>query len=226
MSPADVVALANNDSMGGGNWFAMVLLFAIIFGNGGFGWGGNNNAVQADVNRGFDNQNLQAQTRDILSAVTDGTAQGIAATNQTFHDSLMANQGLYNELQRDVANVAMMAQQNQANQQQCCCETKMLVQQGNADLAAQIAQNEYNNAMRDAATNASFTAQIQGLKDAWYEDKIATLQQQVQGLNAAIGTQGIQSQLDAIQANMVTYPRGWSYSAGPSPFCGCGCGAI
>ena len=66
-----------------GGIFALLILLGIF--NGGFGgFGGNNgvNTLNADMQRGFDNQNLQAQTRDILSAVTSGTAQTIAASTQ------------------------------------------------------------------------------------------------------------------------------------------------
>jgi len=60
---ASDVALLNNDGMTGG-WGGMIWLFAILaMMGGGFGWnnGGNNsNAIQNDINRGFDNQNLQA----------------------------------------------------------------------------------------------------------------------------------------------------------------------
>ena len=69
----------------GGGFIWAFLIFALLMGNGVFGFGGNNgnsNAIQADVNRGFDNQNLQAQTRDILTAVNNGTAQSVAASNQ------------------------------------------------------------------------------------------------------------------------------------------------
>ena len=97
MSPADVVALTNNEGLGGNNWLAMIFLFALIFGFGGNGWGGNNvaNAIgyenlatSNEVQRGFDNQNSMANQRDILAAVNSGTAQSVAATNQTFHDTL------------------------------------------------------------------------------------------------------------------------------------------
>ena len=77
----------NFDSFGGGGsfvWIFGLLILLGMFNGGGFGWGngGNNNAIQNDINRGFDNQNLQAQTRDILTAVTSGTAQTIAASTQ------------------------------------------------------------------------------------------------------------------------------------------------
>ena len=108
LSAADV-ALLNND---GNGWGGMIWLFAILaLMGGGFGggWGNNNNgnAIQADVNRGFDNQNLQAQTRDILAAVTAGTAQSVATANQVYHDVVGYVGDKYTELQRDVAGLAV-----------------------------------------------------------------------------------------------------------------------
>ena len=145
LSAADV-ALLNNDGMGGNGWGGMIWLFAILaLMGGGFGnWGGNGagnaNAIQADVNRGFDNQNLQAQTRDILAAVTAGTAQNVAAVNQSYHDITGFVGDKYNELQRDVAALAVGQANMIANQNQCCCNTQQLINQMN-----------YEAAMRDAA---------------------------------------------------------------------------
>ena len=147
---ASDVAMLNNGGFGDGNAF-MWIFALLILANGGFGgWGGgngNSNAIQNDINRGFDNQNLQAQTRDILAAVNAGTAQSVAATNQTFHDNLMAMQGLYNETARDIAALAVGQANVLANQNECCCATKQLIMQSN-----------YDGAMRDAQTNANFTA--------------------------------------------------------------------
>ena len=174
---------------GGGLWiFGLILLF-MIFGGGGIGgYGGNNNAIQNDLNRGFDNQNLQAQTRDILTAVTNGTAQSVAATNQTFHDSLMANQGLYNELARDISNVQLAQSQALANQNECCCSTKMLIQQTAADNALQMSQME---------------ARINAKMDA---NKIEALQAQINKL-----------QLQQATSGMLRFPTSWSYDAGQFP---------
>ena len=195
---ASDIALLNNDGMGG--WNGMIWLFAILalFGGGGFGFGGGNsntNAIQADVNRGFDNQNLQAQTRDILSAVNAGTAQSVAATNQTFHDMLMANQGLYNEVARDISGLALGQANTLATINDCCCSTKQLIQQIN-----------YDGAMRDAATNANFTAQIQGVKDMIAQNKIEALQAQVSQLQLAQATCGV-----------LRFPNSWAYDAGVFP---------
>ena len=207
LSAADVALLNRDGGFGGDGWSGMIWLFAILalFGGGGFGWGGNNNgvnALNADMQRGFDAQNLQAQTRDILGAVNAGTAQAVAATNQTFHDNLAAMQSLYNETARDIAGLAVGQANQLANQNTCCCETKQMIMQSN-----------YDGAMRDAATNANFTSQIQSVKDMIAQNKIESLQAQVSQLQLAQATNG-----------MLRFPNSWSYGAGPfPPIFGCGC---
>lgn len=211
---ASDVALLNNDGMGG--WNGMIWLFAILalFGGGGFGFGNNNfaNAIgyenlatSNEVQRGFDNQNQLANEREILGAVNAGTAQAVAATNQTFHDTLGIIQNRYDELSRDISGLAVGQAQALANQNACCCETKQLIMQSN-----------YDGAMRDAATNANFTAQIQSVKDMIAQDKIESLQNQVNMLT----TQGI---VDRATAGVVKYPNNTMYAV-PSPcFGGCNC---
>lgn len=201
LSAADV-ALLNNDGMGG--WNGMIWLFAILamMGGGGFGgWGnGNGNAIQADVNRGFDNQNLQAQTRDILAAVTAGTAQSVATTNQVYHDITNYVGDKYMELQRDVAALAVGQANLLANQNACCCNTQQLIQQMN-----------YEAAMRDANTNANINAMGQKIADLIVGNRMEDMQNRINHLE-------LQNQLNGV----VRYPNGWTYNAGNNPFCG-GC---
>jgi hypothetical protein len=193
------------DFGGGGFWIFALLILAMMGGNGFGAWGGNgnSNAIQNDINRGFDNQNLQAQTRDILTAVNSGTAQAVAATNQTFHDNLSAMQNLYNETARDIASLAVGQANMLAKENECCCATKQMIQ-----------QNNYDGAMRDAATNANITAQIQSVKDMLAQDKIEALQAQISQLQLAQATSG-----------MLKFPNSWTYGAGyfPPVFGGCGC---
>ena len=60
-----------------------------------------------------------ANQREILAAVNAGTAQSVAATNQTFHDMLSAFGDKYTELQRDIAGLAVGQANTLANQNQC-----------------------------------------------------------------------------------------------------------
>jgi hypothetical protein len=207
LNPADIAALTGNNGFGNG-WEGMIWLFAILaLMGGGFGnWGNNSNvqyATSNEVQRGFDNQNAMANQREILSAVNAGTAQSVAATNQSFHDNLMAMQSLYNETARDIAALQVGQANTLANQNECCGSTKQM-----------LMQNNYDGAMRDAATNANFTAQIQSVKDMIAQNKIESLQAQVSQLQLAQATAGV-----------LRFPNQWSYGAGQFPpiFGGC-CG--
>ena len=206
LSASDVALLSGNNGFGGwGDGGAFMWIFALlILANGGFGFGNNNfaNAIgyenlatSNEVQRGFDNQNQLANEREILSAVNAGTAQAVAATNQTFHDTLGIIQNRYDELARDVSGLAVGQAQALANQNACCCETKQM-----------IMQNNYDGAMRDANTNANLTAQIQSVKDMIAQDKIESLQAQVSQLQLAQATSG-----------MLKFPNTWAYGAGPFP---------
>ena len=202
---ASDVALMSRDGDGWGNgWGGMIWLFAILaMMGGGFGWngnGGNSNAIQNDINRGFDNQNLQAQTRDILAAVNAASMTGVQTTNQVYHDMVSYVGDKYSELQRDVAGLAVGQANLLAYQNECC-----------SGLGRQLMQNNYDAALRDAATNANFTAQIQGLKDLMAQDKMEAMQNRINQLELQNALQGV-----------VRYPNGWTYNAGNSPFCG-GC---
>lgn len=199
LSAADVALLNNrNDGFGFGDGGAFMWIFALlILAGGGFngGWGNNglanaigyeNLATSNEVQRGFDNQNSMANQREILAAV-----------NQNFHDTLSALTDKYGELQRDIAAVAVTQANALANQNQCCCETKMLIQQTAADNALQMAQME-------ARLNAKMDA-----------NEITSLRDQINQLQLAQATSGV-----------LRYPTSWTYNAGSSPFCGCGCGTM
>ena len=109
---------------GSGAWiFGLIVLLAIM--NGGFfGNGGNTNAIQNDVNRGFDNQNLQAQTRDILSAVTSGTAQTISASTANATNAINAIKDGNASLIREFGNVETALTALGGQQQECLTKHK------------------------------------------------------------------------------------------------------
>lgn len=202
----------------GGNSFMWIFGLLILLGmfNGGFGnWGGNNNfgnaigyenlATSNEVQRGFDNQNSMANQRDILSAVNAGTAEAVAATNQAKYDNINVMKDVQMALTNQISDVKGIEQNILANQNECCCSTKMLISETGANLASQIAQNKYEAAMNLAQMEARLTAKM----DA---NKIEELQNQVNQLQLAQATAG-----------MLKFPSQWSYGAGPFPpiFGGC-----
>lgn len=202
---------------GGGGLWLFAILAMMMFGGNGFGWGNNgfanaigyqNLATQNDVQRGFDNQNSMANQREILSAVTNGTAQSVSATNQAFHDNLNVIQDKYGELTRDIYGVSGQVAQVLANQNSCCCDTKMLIQET-------ASQNRYDALKNTNDINAVTIGQTQKILDAMAQNKIEALQGRIQQL-----------ELDKATSNVLRYPNAWTYNAGQSPFCngGCGCG--
>ena len=215
LTPADIGVLMGNrggDGMfgagsGGGLLFAILLIVLFM---GGGAWGGNRGAfgteaIQNQMQQGFDNQNTMANQRETLAAVNAGTAQAVAATNQTFHDMLSVFSDKYNEITRDISGLQVGQANMLANQNTCCCSIQRAIDGVN-----------YANAQNTAAINANTTAQTQKILDALAQNKIDSLESQVADLRLANQMQ-----------NVVRYPNGWTYNAGTSPFCGgCGCGSF
>ena len=207
MSPADFGALMGrgNDGLfgggsGGGLLFA-ILLIVLFMGNGAWGSGRGafgTEAIQNQMQQGFDNQNTMANQREILGAV-----------NQNFHDNLSVIQDKYGELTRDIYGVSGQVAQVLANQNACCCDTKMLIQETSA-------QNRYDALKNTNDINAVTIGQTQKILDALAQNKIEALQGRINQL-----------ELNNAVAGVVRYPTTFSYNAGQSPFCGgCGCGAF
>lgn len=197
---ASDVALMNKDNFGG-DAFMWIFALLILAGGGFGGFGGYNSAATQDfVQNGFNFNDLQDQNRDLMGAITAGTAQSVAATNQTFHDTLNAVSDKYSELARDISGVAMMQQQAISNQNECCCSIKQ-----------QIAENKYEAALNTASINETTVAQTQKILDAMAQSKIEELQAKVSAL-----------ELQNAVAGVVRYPNQLTYNAGNSPFCNCG----
>lgn len=197
--------MAENDGLFGMGGVGLLVVLFFLMSLGGFGGFGANGgaATSNEVQRGFDNQNAMANQREILSAVTAGTAQSVAATNQVFHDLVGYVGDKYAELDRDVLGIGSAIQQSIANENQCCCNTLRAID-----------SVKYENAQNTALINATNTANTQKILDALAQNKIEALQSEVDSLRLAQAT-----------SNVVRYPNGWTYNAGPSPFCnGCGCG--
>ena len=201
-------------SSNGGLWLFAILALMWGGGFGGFGGYGNagfanaigyqNLATQNDVQRGFDNQNSMGNQREILAAVTNGTAQSVAATNQALHDNLNVIQDKYGELTRDIYGVSGQVAQVLANQNDCCCSTKMLIQET-------AAQNRYDALKNTNDINAVTIGQTQKILDAIAQNKIDALQGRVNQLELQNAVSGV-----------VRYPSASTYTAGANPFCGCG----
>lgn len=234
MSPADVVALTNNEGFGGNSSWVLILLFAMIFGVNGGGFGNNgfanaigyeNLATSAEVQRGFDAQNSMANEREILAAVNGNSLQGMQNANQNTQYLMGAFNDKYNELQRDIAGLAVGQSQLLANQNECCCSQKMLAQENAATINANIAQSRYDAAMNTANIVQAVQAEGNATRQMMQQDKIEALQQKVAALENGMQTAQLQSDIAAATANTIRWPNQWTYGAGMPPIwntCGCG----
>lgn len=114
----------------GGGWmgiFGLLVLLGIL--NGGFGMGGNGNtnAIQADVNRGFDAQNMMAQTRDILMT-----------SNQNAQNTVNAIKDGNAALIREFGTVETALTALSGKQQECCCQILRAIDGVNYNVAQQV----------------------------------------------------------------------------------------
>ena len=176
----------NNGMFGGDGWWA-IIIFALIFGWGGNGFGGLGGfggnrggcvepcATQADVRAAVDQQTLISK----LDQQTYGLADSTYALNNSitngFHgvDNAICNLG-YNVQSGFNGLSAQLAQ--------CCCDNRAAISEVRYDMATQAcdARNLIQNTTRDIIDNAN--ANNRALLDFLVNDKISTLQAENQSL--------------------------------------------
>lgn len=206
MTPADFNAMMGNGCTGD-SW-VMIILFALIFGGNGFfgnGRGGEQYATSADVQRGFDTQDINSQLRGITYGLSD---LGYAIDNKIENAKDYVSAGISNTKDTVVAEGRGL----QMQLADCCCTT-----QRNTDAL------RFDLANYSAATNASIHSEAEKTRALIQENKIEALQQKINALELA-------NVVGAATANVVRYPTSTVYTGGTSPFCncnnGCGCNAI
>lgn len=190
----------NNGTFGGGGLLLVVILFLffVMFG----GWGNNQRGE-------LDRYATAASQQEILfgqqfSQINDRlTNIGNGICNLGYE-----MQGGFGQLGKEVAlgqsnlNQAIMGTGNALSRQlgDCCCENRLAI----ANLGAQMDRQTCEITTAIKAEAAATRAMLQ-------EDTIQRLRDQVADLRMDNRMQGV-----------VRYPNGYSYNAGPSPFCG-GC---
>lgn len=188
-----VMPVGSDGGFFGGNGFMgifglLILLGMFNGGFGGFGGGAQQYATRDQVQNGFDTQNLQAQTRDILGAVTGGTAQTIAASTQNAANAITAIKDGNAALIREFGNVETALTALGGSMQNCCCS-----------ILQQIQASKYETAMQMAGLEQRITSKM----DA---NEIQALRDQVGAL-----------QLQAATANVLRFPNAWTYAGGVFP---------
>ena len=217
-SLADIAAATggnrNNDGFGDGNgWW--LILFLLICGWGGYGFGGGfggygGGGFNSPAGQGF------ATRSDIDAALS---TQGIESGIQNISTQLCNG---FNTLGSQMAN--------------CCCDLKQGQGEINYNMAAQtnILQNTVNNGFRDVIENQ--TAGVQRIIDTITQDKIQSLQTELQSaqlqLSNAAQTNNIINALRPTPTpsypvmspyTSIINPTGFTFGAGNCA-CNVGCG--
>ena len=174
MDSTGITPVMPMDGIGGGNsfvWIFGLLILLGMFGGGGFGFGGNGNtnALSADMQRGFDAQNTMAQTRDILAAVTSGTAQTIAASTANATNAINAIKDGNSAVIREFGNVETALTAMGGQMQSCCCEILRSID----------------------ASNYNTTTQVQKVLDAIAANRISELEGKVNSLQLQAATSNV-----------------------------------
>ena len=217
-SLADIAAATggnrSNDGFGDGNgWW--LILFLLICGWGGYGFGGGfggygGGGFNSPAGQGF------ATRSDIDAALS---TQGIESGIQNISTQLCNG---FNTLGSQMAN--------------CCCDLKQGQGEINYNMAAQtnILQNTVNNGFRDVIENQ--TAGVQRIIDTITQDKIQSLQTELQSAQLQLSNQAQTANIiNALRPTptpsypvmspytSIINPTGFTFGAGN---CGCnvGCG--
>lgn len=174
-SLADIAAATggnrSNDGFGDGNgWW--LILFLLICGWGGYGFGGGygGGGFNSPAGQGF------ATRSDIDAALaTQGIESGITGIGTQLCNG-------FNGVNSNIANLA-------AQMASCCCDLKQGQGEISYNLAAQtnILQNTVNNGFRDVIENQ--TAGVQRIIDTITQDKIQSLQTELQSAQLQLSNQ-------------------------------------
>ena len=116
-----------NENNGGFMWIFGLIVLLALFNGGGFGFGGNQAATNAEVQRGFDTQNLQAQTRDLMNASATNAGNAITAIKDG-NASLIREFGMVENALTELGG----------KQQECCCNILRAIDGTNYNVAQQV----------------------------------------------------------------------------------------
>lgn len=210
MSLSDIAAVTrgnDNDGWGqGGAWWIIILFLFVFMGGNGL-WGNRQGEYGQYATAASQQEILYGQQFGQLNDRLTNIGNGICNLGYEM-------QGNIGQLGKEVAlaqagtNTTILQTGNgiQAQLAQCCCDNRLAT----ANLAAQMDK-------QTCAINSNIDAKFAELQKQQYEQTIAAQNQRISQLELASQMYGV-----------VKYPNGYSYNAGPSPFCGCnnGCGNI
>ena len=211
-----------NDAYGGGMWMWIIILFALMGGNG-FGWGNNRSLegalTRSDLTNGFDAQDIKNGIR----GVQNGLCDGFYAQNTTM---LQGFNGLGRDVLENRFALGAAIAENRFAAQNCCCETNR-----NIDAV------RYENAQNTCAITSNATANTQKILDKLCLMESNAKDMQIADLREKLAVANLQVSQQVQNATLVNTLRPFPQPAYVtcSPYesargfhnynggCGCGC---
>lgn len=214
LSASDVALMSGRgNECGYGDGFTGIFGLLVLLGimNGGFGnWNNNglNNrwATTQDVNNSQQFGQLLDGNRDIIAQGNSNTNALLSAINSAEYENINVVKDAQMQLQERLADLHVNQQNILANQNQCCCNTRLEIANQSAGINQNIMQNRYESALNTASINANTNEKIQKVLDVVTGNRIADMQSQIYAL-----------QLGQATAGMLKFPNTWTYGAGAFP---------
>lgn len=200
---ADIAAVtrnANDGCWGGGNgaWW-IIILFLFVFMGGGFGFNRQGEYGQY-ATAASQQEILFGQQFGRIDDRLTNLGNGISTLGYEMQGNI-AGLGKEMALAQNGTNMTIMQTGNniQAQLAQCCCENRLAT----ANLAAQMDRQTCD-------ITTAIHAEGEATRKLIQENEIQALRSRVASL-----------EMDNRMCGVVRYPNGYTYNAGPSPFCGC-----
>jgi hypothetical protein len=138
-SLSDIAAVTKDSDGWGGNggWWILIILFALFGGwGGGYGNNGaNNDATQADIQRGFDTQTIISKLDGLNSGVCSLGYDQLAQMNSIQQNVMQNGYETRNAIQQNAINAMQNTNDIQSQLANCCCENREAISQVRFDMA-------------------------------------------------------------------------------------------
>lgn len=150
----------SDNVFGGGEWIFAFLIIAVLFGGGGFGFGGNNAVTMADINASNNAQTQLLNNQQILLSsqqnnyetarlISDQTSTYLAQSNTNLVNAIQGFNAVNQSIAAGFAQTAQSIADLGYRMDRCCCEIKTQMLQDrlqDTQFALQNANDIANNA--------------------------------------------------------------------------------
>lgn len=198
-------ATGNNDGFGNNSSWVLIILFAMIFGWNGNGFGSRGTdraATEGDIQRAVDLGSVLGGQRELAADIQRTNYEQIGAVKDAAYNNLSEIRDVGTAIAAGNSNVINMLTSMMGKQQECCCETKQLIMEN------RYLDEKHSSEVKDVVKDG-----VQKITELINGNRMADMQSQINQLYIKDALNGV-----------VRYPTSTAYTSGNNPFCSCGAG--